>query len=359
MLRVGLFVDLYSVVRNGVRASVESYSIKKLEPLYAYVRKVPLMDVNRSMVRIEACLELNDVAGMKDDDRAVVQGYNCDDCISTWALRDWLETVRADLISAGAVIARPLPKEGDPGQELDDWQKKIAALIIRLTDDVPADLTARTQHARWLLANILDWHRREAKAVWWEYFRLSALWLAEELLDERAGLSGLAFVSAAGGTAKAPVHRYSFPSQETELRGGEDLKSLGGDKFGKVEAINLESRTIDVRKRQDTASLHPPAIFAHKVISAQEQAEALVRIGEHVADNGITGIGPYQAARDLLMLEAPRIGAQADHAFWRNSARRGSPDCTPFGWCSANPRPTRCWKNTCRCANDLRTCGRS
>ena len=124
MLRVGLFVDLYSVVRNGVRASVESYSIKKLEPLYAYVRKVPLMDVNRSMVRIQACLELNDVAGMKDDDRAVVQGYNCDDCISTWALRDRLETVRADLISAGAVIARPLPKEGDPGQELDDWQRK-------------------------------------------------------------------------------------------------------------------------------------------------------------------------------------------------------------------------------------------
>ena len=29
MLRAGLFVDLYQVVRRGVRASVESYSIKQ------------------------------------------------------------------------------------------------------------------------------------------------------------------------------------------------------------------------------------------------------------------------------------------------------------------------------------------
>ena len=34
MLRAGLFVDLYAVVRHAIRASVESYSIKKLEPLY-------------------------------------------------------------------------------------------------------------------------------------------------------------------------------------------------------------------------------------------------------------------------------------------------------------------------------------
>jgi uncharacterized protein len=36
---------------------------------------------------------------------------------------------------------------------------------------------------------VLDWHRREKKAVWWEYFRLCDL-AADDLLDERAGLSG-------------------------------------------------------------------------------------------------------------------------------------------------------------------------
>ena len=54
-----------------------------------------------------------DLEIIKDEDRTIVQGYNRDDCLSTWQLRDWLETLRAELINAGAVIDRPLPKPGD------------------------------------------------------------------------------------------------------------------------------------------------------------------------------------------------------------------------------------------------------
>ena len=50
MLHAGLFVDLYAVVRHGIRASVESYSIKKLEPLYGFARAVPLTDANKALV---------------------------------------------------------------------------------------------------------------------------------------------------------------------------------------------------------------------------------------------------------------------------------------------------------------------
>jgi len=55
---------------------------------------------------------------------------------------------------------------------------------------VPADQLecSEEQQARWILASILDWHRREEKAVWWELFRLADL-SAEDLLDDRAGLS--------------------------------------------------------------------------------------------------------------------------------------------------------------------------
>jgi len=59
MLRAGLFVDLYAVVRHGIRASVESYSIKKLEPLYGFARSVPLTDANKALVKVQACLELD------------------------------------------------------------------------------------------------------------------------------------------------------------------------------------------------------------------------------------------------------------------------------------------------------------
>ena len=62
LLRSKRFVDLYSVVRNGLRASVESYSIKKLEPLYGFARANALSpDANRALAKVQACLELGDL----------------------------------------------------------------------------------------------------------------------------------------------------------------------------------------------------------------------------------------------------------------------------------------------------------
>lgn len=312
MLRAGLFVDLFAVVRHAIRASVESYSIKKLEPLYGFDRSTALDDAGRTMFKVQAALELGDLDSIDENDRLTVQGYNRDDCLSAARLRDWLEKLREELVAKGTSIERPAPKSGEASEGLSDWQKAIADLIGRLTGDVPVEPGDRTaeQQARWLLAYILDWHRREEKATWWEYFRLCDL-SEEDLLDERAGLSGLTFVGTAGGTAKAPIHRYGFPAQDTDLRGGEELRSLGGPKLGAVVAISQESRTVDIKKRQDTSAFHPQAVFAHEVIGTQVLADSLVRIGEYVASNGMEGDGPYQAARDLLMLVGPRVGGQA------------------------------------------------
>ncbi len=100
-------------------------------------------------------------------------------------------------------------------------------------------------------------------------------------------------------------------AQETEIRAGADLRELGGAKFGKVEAISLDDRTVDIKKRQDTAGRHPLAVYAHKIIDTKVLAEALIRLGEYVADNGLAGEGHFYAARDLLQLAAPRIGTEA------------------------------------------------
>ena len=44
-------------------------------------------------------------------------------------------------------------------------------------EGVPADPAERSpeDQARWLLAQLLSWHRREDKATWWQFFRLLAL----------------------------------------------------------------------------------------------------------------------------------------------------------------------------------------
>ena len=44
LLRGEVLVDLYRIVTQSLRASVESYSIKKLEPLFRYQRVVELRD---------------------------------------------------------------------------------------------------------------------------------------------------------------------------------------------------------------------------------------------------------------------------------------------------------------------------
>jgi uncharacterized protein len=314
MLRGRLFVDLYQLVRQGLRASVESYSIKQLEPFFGFARGTPLPEANAALAVLQANLELGETSGIPDAVKEVVTRYNSDDCAAAAGLRDWLELLHAQAMAGGADIPRPTPGDGTPTEDISAWLARVNALVERLTHDVPVDPAHRTeeQHGRWILANLLDWHRREEKAVWWEYFRLADL-SADDLIDERPGLSGLTFVGAVGGTAKAPIHRYSFPPQETEIRGGEDLRYVGGEKFGKAEVISFETNTVDIKKRKDTAALHPDAIFAHTHISGKVMAESLMRLGEHVAMHGLAADGPYEAARDLLLRRPPRTGGEPIH----------------------------------------------
>ncbi len=311
LLRGLVFVDLYSVVRNALRASVESYSIKKLEAFYGYERLVPLNEANIALAGLQAGLELGDVESVSAANKETVQGYNQDDCVSTEALRNWLEVLRAQLIAGGTDVPRPAPGQEAPSEEISERQERVNRLVERLTAGIPVDPAERSeeQQAQWILANILDWHRREDKAVWWEYFRLSAL-SADELVDERAALSGLRYTADAPTTGKLPTHRYVFPQQDTDIRADKALHAVGGEKLGSVAAISNEHRTIDIKKTGKTAAVHPAAVFVHDIVPSKEQADCLLRIGEYVAGSGITGNDPYLAARDLLLRIPPRMGDQ-------------------------------------------------
>ncbi|MEQ3650971.1 TM0106 family RecB-like putative nuclease [Hyphomonas sp.] len=307
LLRASVFVDLYAVVRNAIRAGVESYSIKKLEPLFGYAREKPMDAANLALSRLQADLELGQPDEIPQSIKDDVQAYNKDDCLATLALRDWLEQIRNEAIADGNTIDRPEPGDGSASQDLNEWILRVNALMERIVDGLPEDRESwnEEQYGRWVLANTLDFHRREQKAIWWEFFRLKEL-TAEELLGERAGLSGLAFVDVVGGTDRAPIHRYSFAPQEYDVRDGDDLIQEGGDKFGKVEQVLSDAGHIDIKKRQDCRDVHPVAVFAHTVVRPQPIPDALMALGEYVADRGLEGEGLYQAARDLLLRLRPR-----------------------------------------------------
>lgn len=310
LLRTGVFVDLHLVSRQAVRASVERYSIKDLEAFYGFERAVELRDAAAHLRRFEHALELGTVDTVPSAVRDVVREYNRDDCLSTAALRDWLERLRADLVAAGEPIARPEPEARVPSETLDEQQQRVHALLSRLMQDVRDDRDARSdeEEARWLLAQMLEWHRRESKAPWWEYFRLRDL-ADEDLFDEKAAIAGLELAEQAGGTRRCPVHRYAFAPQETQIRSGDELKANDGEALGSVEAIDPVARMIDIKKRGAAANVHPKAVFAHSVVNTKVLADALFRLGTWVAGSGVDAPGPYRAARDLLLNRPPRLAA--------------------------------------------------
>jgi AAA domain len=238
----------------------------------------------------------------------IVATYNADDCYSTKALRDWLEIERRKLEEAGHAIARPVQPDGAPPEALDERQQRSAALAANLRADVPDDPEARSeeQAALWLLSHLLDWHRREVKSEWWEYFRLGEL-TDEELLDERSALSGLTFAERLGVQRNIPTDRYTFEKQETDIRAGEELCAKK-EKVGEVLAINISGRCVDIKKTRKTAEVHPSAVYAKDVGPGTDVlANALYRIGAAVVANGMDTPGPYRASRDLLLRRPPRL----------------------------------------------------
>ena len=311
MLRAGLFVDLYRVVRGGLRAGVESYSIKELEQFFGFTREVSLSAANSALFALSRALEFGDPDAIEGTDMEAVAGYNRDDCASTLHLRDWLEGIRGCLVAEGETIERPVSDDGAASEEISERQRMIQALADRIAGDVDPweDDKDSQQYGRWVLANILDWHRREEKATWWEYFRLSEL-SVEELSNERAALAGLEFVGKIDDPGRTPVHRYRFPVQETNMRASQNLRAAGGDSLGTLVSLDAESYTIDIKKLGRTADVHPPAVFAHDRVDPKVLQEALLRLGQYVADQGITGNGPYRAARELLQRKAPSLGGE-------------------------------------------------
>ena len=225
-------------------------------------------------------------------------------------LREWLERLRAEVEQQGTPVPRPQPPDAAAPATVEERALRVELLMQALIADVPAARTDRTdeQQARCLLAYLLDWHRRELKAPWWEFFRLRDLTEAE-LLDERAAIAGLRFVARVGGTPKSPIDRYTYPAQETDVREGDDVRlpDPDGKRFGKVDAIDRFARSVDMKKAGAYSHVHPSAVFAHTVFRTEEQEEALLRIAEDVVEHGITGGEQYRAARELLLRRPPRL----------------------------------------------------
>ena len=107
LLREGVLVDLLRAVRQSLRASVESYSIKKMEAFYGFTREIDLRDAGSSIVAFETWLELGEGERPQTDILDRIERYNRDDVVSNKELRDWLEARRDELIATGVECPGP------------------------------------------------------------------------------------------------------------------------------------------------------------------------------------------------------------------------------------------------------------
>jgi predicted RecB family nuclease len=309
LLRAGIFVDLFRVVRQGVRASVESYSIKKLESLYGFTRAVPPRDSVLALQTFEAALALGNAQEATGELRTAIESYNKDDCLSAWQLRQWLEGRREELEArTGRALPRPPLQKGEAEEKLAAHIEQVRTLMARLVADLPTEETEWTveHRATWLLAQMLEYHRREDKSAWWEYFRLAEL-SDDELLEDKNALGGLIYVGPAGQVKKSVIHRYRFPAQDHTIDRAHAIHDPKTRKSaGTVVKIDDSNGTVDIKRAVSSPVPHPAALIPQDIVDAEPMRNSLLRLGSWVADHGINGSGPFRAARDLLLQQAPR-----------------------------------------------------
>ena len=318
LLREEVMVDLYRVVTQGVRVSLESYGLKKLEPFYWPQRQGAIADGAASVSAYEAWREQHD-----DETLQELQDYNELDCRSTLALRDWLEALRSELETAvGGPIPRFEPQldEKPPDTEKAELRAADAArqdeesaeLVARLSAGVPDEVGERdeAQQVGWLLAQLVGWHRREAKPKWWAWFdRL--LKSDEELVLDHESIGEMTYVAEMPPSAAAPrsrVHRYSFdPTQEHKVSPGDKPHDpRTGKGAGKVVALDQRRGFVDLSRGTTNAASHPIALVPAGPPSDAVLRQGVARVARFVADNGIEASGPWRAVRDVLARQPPR-----------------------------------------------------
>jgi uncharacterized protein len=321
LLRARIFVDLYRVVRQGVRASVESYSIKKIEELYKFKRAAPARDSVLALQAFAGALALGDSRDVPTNILQSIESYNRDDCLSAWHLRAWLEERRCELeAKKGTVLPRPTVEQEEE-EELSPQVQQVRALMERLTSGLPADETDwNPEHrALWLLAQMLEYHRREDKSAWWEYFNQCDL-TDDELVEDKNALGCLKYVGPVGQVKRSIVHRYSFPPQDHSIDRAlqvHDPKTRAN--AGTVVAIDDLSGTIDIKRGINSQVPHPTTLVPQNVLGSAAQQDSLMRLGQWVAANGISSPGPFQTARDLLLRHPPRVSlANLENMFDQN-----------------------------------------
>ena len=268
LLRRGVFVDLYKVVRNGIRASVQGYGLKELEVFLDFRREAEVKDGGASIVVFEQWMQTGEQALLDQIDE-----YNREDCIATRLLRDWLLGLRERALAEFGPFPLPEPKEPKPVPER---RAERAALRAELLE---------TGHE--LAAQLLDYHDRERKPVWWAFFdRVEKT--AEELVEDSESIGRLARVSGPESVKRSKAYVLTFPAQEHKLGQGQDvLDPATRTGAGEILELDREARRLVLKRGPSLEDVPlPEALIPGEPYRTPDQEDALQRLGRSLLAGG-------------------------------------------------------------------------
>lgn len=296
LLRQQKFVDLYRIVRHSLLVGESSYSLKALEPYYGFKREGDVVTAADSIIVYNQYRA--DPIGQSHLLQHI-ETYNRIDCESTAHLRQWLITLRPPDVSwfAPNVTQDAAEDAHDPIQT--ELQTLIQQLEAKATDpDHPC------QH----MLDLLEFHWREAKPVWWSYYNRREQ-LENDLIDDLDCLVGLQLIGEPELEKQSLIYTYRFPPQETKLRPGDEVHALSGlpeddSSVGKIVELD-EGRGI-VRIKRGKKRGHLPerlSIDLGRPINTKILSAALRR----VAHDSLHGFTRFPVAGALLSRSLPRL----------------------------------------------------
>lgn len=326
LLRCEVLVDLFAVVRRALAISEERYGLKNLERFYDLARDTVVKKGDASIVMFERWLLERD-RNILDD----IEQYNRDDCRSTYLLREWLLERRSEAIAAFGVDLplRPLKPRDEPCHpefvdscnkcvkrrndereeaRRSDLERSLLANVVPPHSEEEYELMAADRRLRYLLANLLAYHRREEKPAWWTYFdRCDNVDRLEEFDREAiAGLTLRAEISPREDK-RSFVYTYAFPDQLYKMAPGDNAvnpRTRSGS--GTIVAIDEDRGILELKmaatieSARDVRELIPSGPPSSKV-----QRQALARIGTAYLAGSLAEAHP--ATYDLLSNRDPRV----------------------------------------------------
>lgn len=309
LLRHEVFVDLYSVVRHGLRIGEDSYSIKKVEHLYRPKRSTEVATAVESIVQYAQWIESKQAKDWQSS--SILKGirdYNEDDCKSTLELLQWMRKVAAEngIPSSNSSRATALAKAYEP-------KELTPEVIARL--QVIENLRAKGDSIANTLADLTDFHRREEKPVWWRMFdRAQAT--SEELRDDTGCIEGVVATGTPWTEKRSLVQSYTFdPQQECKLTAGErKYVKFSHELEGQFNLTELDLAAGTLQLKISTASLNEKfggsfpqtgSLIPIEVVDASAIKVALTEIGQKYLSGNLPS-----PAKALIEREAPALVLQ-------------------------------------------------